>query len=118
MGNDYLNARESERANVEMREPVTNPFFGGVISLYIRSFSSNIERANPKNYLYILQDSDKNEIYRGIGTDKIPDYTSSQHGRTWYSYDYISLTEEHAFPLYLRVVYAGMNSDFIIEKTE
>ena len=62
--------------------------------------------ANQKGWLFMIQDGNKNEVYRNYGADIRPTVYGNDIGYTWRSLNRIQLTDNFEFPLYLRVVNA------------
>jgi hypothetical protein len=109
-GYDYLKAKEDKRAETAMREPKYNtiPEFG-YIQIRIQAWTP--DTANPKDWLFIVQDKNKNEIYRSYGISSYPrrtvnDISDTNTIVTWWNLHNIYLKEQVEFPLYLRVVTA------------
>jgi hypothetical protein len=120
-GYEYLKEKADRNAETAMREPDYKriPEFGYIS---IRTQASTADMANLKNWLFIVQDKNKNEIYRSNGSDSRPRGTindmGAYHTTTWWSLHNIYLTENAEFPLYLRVVTAFNETaiDIVIEK--
>jgi hypothetical protein len=119
-GVEFLKQREDKRAETEMREPkyIGIPEFG-YIQIRIQGWTTG--SANPKDWLFIVQDKNKNEIYRDYGSDSRPNGRLNNMGNyyttTFWSLHNIYLKDNYDFPLYLRVVTALKESiDIIIEK--
>jgi hypothetical protein len=101
-GPEYLNKYEEEQAIIEMREPKE---LLNSVQISVRVSAPNIEDADPANWLFILQDGNKQELYRNKGDKQIPRRGEGIWMKTWASYHYILLKDEPVeFPLYLRVV--------------
>jgi hypothetical protein len=119
-GYEYLKEREDKRAETAMREPNYNNIHKfGYIS--IRTQASTAGTGNLKSWLFIVQDKNKNEIYRSNGSDSSPSGNINDVGKsyitTWWNLHNIYLTENVEFPLYLRVVNALNEAiDIVIEK--
>jgi hypothetical protein len=117
---EYLKERENKRAEAAMRKPnYKNLHKFGYIS--IRTQASTAGGANLKSWLFIVQDKDKNEIYRSNGSDSRPRGNINDVGKyyttTWWNLHNIYLTENAEFPLYLRVVTSFNETiDIVIEK--
>jgi hypothetical protein len=104
---EFLKAKEDKRAEIEMREPNYNRIpKSGYISIRIQGATSSA--SNPKYWLFIVQDKNKNEIHRGHGPDSRPllnVYNDTKNYYTSYiNYHRISVPNDTEFPLYLRVV--------------
>jgi hypothetical protein len=119
-GPEFLKAREDEKAKAEMREPryASIHQFGYIL---IRIHASTAATANPKDWLFILQDGNGEEIYREYGENSIPTgeiySTGSYYGSSWHDYHSIYLENEAVFPLSLRVVTPDKTPiDVVIEK--
>jgi hypothetical protein len=108
-GYDFLKAIEDKKAETEMREPNYNsiPKFG-YISVSIKGWTA--DTANPRNWLFIVQDGNRTEIYRDNGSDRRARGSISDLGNyyttSWSNLHNIYLKEDAVFPLYLRVVSA------------
>jgi hypothetical protein len=106
---DFLKEKEDKRAETNMREPNYKhiPEFG-YISIRIQGWSAGT--ANTKDWLFIVQDKNKNEIYRSYGLNSRPRASANNLGThyntTYWNLHNIYLTSNFEFPLYLRVVTA------------
>jgi hypothetical protein len=104
---NYLKEKEDKNAEIEMRESDYR-FIpkNGYISIRIQGWTAS--SANTKNWLFILQDSNKNEIYRDYGEDSRPrgqiNDLGSSYNTTWSNLHTIYLKDDYIFPLYLRVI--------------
>jgi hypothetical protein len=104
---EYLKEQENERAKIRMRKPNYNsvPEYG-YIQIRVQGWSHGT--ANPKNWLFIVQDAHKKEIYRDYGTDLPPtgrlNDVGSYYNVTYWSLNNIYLEDGYVFPLYLRVI--------------
>jgi hypothetical protein len=119
-GYEYLQEREDKNAETEMREPNYNhiPKFGYIS---VRTQGWTASSSNPKNWLFIVQDKNKNEIYRDYGLNSGSNTKINKVGKhynaTWWNLNRIYLEDDVEFPLYLRVVTAlDEPVDIIIEK--
>jgi hypothetical protein len=115
-GPEYLKEKENEKAGIEMREPnyKTVPAHGYI---FIRIQGWTVNTANTKNWLFIVQDGNKEEIHRDYGLPSIPDVHVSYHASTWSNFHNIYLKEEPIYPLYLRAVSPDKTAiDITIEK--
>jgi hypothetical protein len=118
---EYLKAKEDKRAENAMREPKYNgiPKFG-YIQIRIQGWTA--DTANPKDWLFIVQDKNKNEIYRDYGSNSTAHGKINNMGKyytaTYWNLHNIYLKDNYDFPLYLRVVTAFNETaiDIIIEK--
>jgi hypothetical protein len=98
-GPEYLKQKEDKRAEIAMREPKYNSLFQyGYLHIRIQSWEAGT--SNPKNWLFIVLDGNRNEIYRDYGDNSRPNYSKP----TWWSTHIIYLTDNVVFPLYLRVI--------------
>jgi hypothetical protein len=87
----------------------------GYFSIMIQGFTESL--TNPKNWLFIVQDANKKEIYRDNGPDSRPIKIVSKYGTGYRNYHYINLMESPEFPLYVRIVTAlGEVVDVTIQK--
>jgi hypothetical protein len=114
-GLEYRNSSEEEQSIIEMREPKKLSYS---VQISIRASAPNIEDANPAEWLFILQDANKQELYRKKGDYKVPSIGDGIWGRrTWAAYHYILLKDEPVYPLHLRLVNPDKKPiDVIIEK--
>jgi hypothetical protein len=115
-----LRAREEKKAETEMRAPNYNrvPQFGYIS---IRIMGLTADTSNPKNWLFIVQDKNKQEIYREHGSNSIPrgsiNDLGSYYNTTYHNLHNIYLESDVEFPLYLRVItFEGKAIDITIEK--
>jgi hypothetical protein len=102
-GPEYLKEKENKKAEAAMREPRYTgiPEFG-YVSIRIQGWTAGT--ANPKDWLFIVQDGNRNEVYRSYGSDSRPQATSGTYGATFWNLHNIYLKENYDFPLYVRVV--------------
>jgi hypothetical protein len=101
-GTEYLTKYEAEQAVIEMREPKELPFS---VQISVRVSAPNIADANAVNWLFILQDGNKQELYRNKGKKQVPYLGAGIWQTTWAAHHYILLKDEpEAFPLHLRLV--------------
>lgn len=120
-GYEYLKEKEDRNAKTSMREPNYKyiPEFG-YISIRTQAWTAGA--ANLKDWLFIVQDKNKNEIYRNNGSGSRPigaiNDVGNHYTTTWWNLHNIYITENVEFPLYLRVVTAfGENAiDIVIKK--
>jgi hypothetical protein len=114
-GYEFLKAKEDKKAETAMREPnyKSIPKFG-YISIRTQAWTAGT--GNLKDWLFIVQDKNKNEIYRNNGSNSVPsghiNDMGSYYNTTWSNLHNIYLKEDVEFPLYLRVVTA-FNSEAI-----
>jgi hypothetical protein len=117
---EFLRAKEEKRAEIEMREPNYNLIRQfGYISIRITGWTAGT--ANPKDWLFIVQDKNKQEIYREHGLNSIPSGSindlGSYYNTTWHNLHIIYLKSDVEFPLYLRVItFEEKAIDITIEK--
>jgi hypothetical protein len=117
---EFLRAKEEKKAETEMREPNYNRVSQfGYISVRIMGWTA--DTANPKNWLFIVQDKNKQEIYRERGSNSIPrgniNDLGSYYNTTWTNFHIINLKSAVEFPLFLRVInFEGKAIDITIEK--
>jgi hypothetical protein len=112
---EFLRAREDKKAETELREPNYNrvPEFG-YISVRITAPTS--DTAN--GWLFIVQDRNKNEVYREYGRNSAANFQSARLNTGAYLTSYWNLhniyfEKNEEFPLYLRVV-SPLNKSFDI----
>ena len=119
---NYLIRLARQEANNEMldeegtREKINMvPEGGGVI---IEITNLTIELAKPEHYLYVLKDSEGEEIARKEGSENItPDYTLLSGTTYWSATDYIRLEKslpEGPLKFYLINKLSQKRSDFLI----
>jgi len=87
---------------------------GGEIFVHITGPS--IGSADTKYWEYVVQTMDGVEVMRKVGEERIPRYTASQYGVTWWNLDIISIKEKISGPFKVYVLDRLMNkrSGFII----
>jgi hypothetical protein len=102
---EYFYKKEVEEAIVESRKPIKLSY-PAMIS--IKVISSNIEYIDPIEWLFIVQDGNKQEIYRKNGEHQNPILSSNGLfgiGKTYEAYHYILLNDKQVdFPLYLQII--------------
>jgi hypothetical protein len=120
-GYEYLKEKEDRNAETTMREPNYEniPEFGYIS---VRTQAWTASAGNQGNWLFIVQDKNKNEIYRSNGSDSMPRGSINDMGTyyntTWWGIHIIPFAKSVDFPLYLRVVTAFDETaiDIVIEK--
>jgi hypothetical protein len=107
VGTEYLKERENKKAEAEMREPNYKgiPDFG-YITIKITAWTADM--ANPKDWLFIINDANQSEIHRSNGIGSVPkgkiNDVGGHYNSSWSNYNIILLKNEPVYPLYLRVV--------------
>ncbi|MDR1926616.1 MAG: hypothetical protein LBQ13_02915 [Endomicrobium sp.] len=117
---EFLRAKEDKKAATEMREPRYKgiPEFG-YISIRIMAWTRGT--AYTTDWLFIVQDGNKNEIYREYGTSSNPhgniNDVGNYYNTTWTNLHNIYLEKNEEFPLYLRAVTSDNKAiDIVIQK--
>lgn len=119
-GTDYLIAEEKQKASLELRDPELK-YIPKVGYLIIQYNGLSIETATGENWTYIILDSSGEEVSRGIGDTDIPNYSTSEYGTRWYSFDIVPINKSVDFPLRLRTVntfFPEQYSEFSIARTQ
>jgi hypothetical protein len=118
-GPEYLKAKEDKKAEIEMRESnyESIPNFGYIL---IKITGWTADSANSKDWLFIINDANQNEIYRNYGIGSVPKGKINYIGyynSSWSNYNVILLENEPVYPLYLRIVTSDkIPVDITIEK--
>jgi hypothetical protein len=100
---EYLKEKEDKRAENAMREPNYKniPEF---VYIQIRIQGWTPDTANPSGWLFIVQDKNKNEIYRDFGESSRPKRSKSIWWNLHNIYLNIYLKSNEDFPLFLRII--------------